>query len=178
MALKATIFKVQINIADMDRHYYSDHTLTIARHPSENDERMMVRLLAFALNADESLKFTRGLSTVDEPDLWARNDTGDIKLWIELGQPDEKRLRKACALSHRVIIYSYQPRTAQQWWQQLEKKVNELDKLSVFNLPEDCASQLARLTARNMQLQCNIQDGEVWLGNNEQSVTITPQRWK
>ena len=101
MALKATIFKVDISISDMDRHYYADHNLTIARHPSENDERMMLRVLAFILNASETLSFTKGLSEVDDPDLWQKNLHGDIERWIELGQPSEQRIKKGCNQSQR-----------------------------------------------------------------------------
>ena len=178
MAIKATIFKAQINIADMDRNYYGDHTLTIARHPSENDERMMVRLLAFALNADEALSFTRGISTDDEPDLWQKNLSDEIELWIELGQPDEKRIRKACARAGRVILYTYQPRSASVWWQQMEEKLLRFDNLSLFNLPADAAGQLATLASRNMQLQCTVQDGEVWLSDSEHNIHVVPDRWK
>ncbi len=178
MAIKATIFKAELNIADMDRHYYGDHSLTIARHPSENDERMMVRLLAFALSASETLTFTRGISTEDEPDLWQKNLNGEIELWIDLGQPDEKRIRKACARAEQVIIYCYQPRSAPVWWQQLEKKLTRFENLSVYNLADDMAAQLGALTCRNMQLQCTIQDGEVWFSSGEQSVNISLQKWK
>jgi uncharacterized protein YaeQ len=95
MALKATVVKAELQVSDMDRHYYASHNLTLAQHPSETDERLMVRLLAFALNADERLEFGKGLSSDDEPDLWRRDYTGDIELWIDLGQPDESRIRKA-----------------------------------------------------------------------------------
>ena len=178
MAIKATIFKAELNIADMDRHYYGDHSLTIARHPSENDERMMVRLLAFALSASEALTFTRGISTEDEPDLWQKNLNGEIELWIDLGQPDEKRIRKACARAKQVIIYCYQPRSAPVWWKQLEKKLTRFENLSVYNLADDMASQLGALSSRNMQLQCTIQDGEIWFSSGEQSVNITLEKWK
>ena len=178
MAIKATIFKAELNIADMDRHYYGDHSLTIARHPSENDERMMVRLLAFALNASEALAFTRGISTDDEPDLWQKNLSDEIELWIELGQPDEKRIRKACARAKQVMIYTYQPRSAPVWWKQLEGKLARFENLNIFNLPDDTASQLAALASRNMTLQCTIQDGEIWFSSGEQSVNITLDKWK
>ena len=177
MAIKATIFKAELNVADMDRHYYGDHSLTIARHPSENDERMMVRLLAFALNASETLTFTRGISTDDEPDLWQKNLSGEIELWIELGQPDEKRIRKACARADRVIIYSYQPRSAPLWWQQLEEKLARFNNLRAYNLPGDSASQLAALASRNMSVQCTIQDGEIWFSAGEQSVNMILEKW-
>jgi len=178
MAIKATIFKAELNIADMDRHYYGDHHLTIARHPSENDERMMVRLLAFALNASDSLQFTRGISTENEPDLWQKSLSGEIELWIELGQPDEKRLRRASALAGKVIVYCYQPRSATPWWQQMASRVAHLSNLTVYQLPENSATQLAGLAARTMQLQCTVQDGEAWLSNGTTSVHLTFERWQ
>ncbi len=178
MAIKATIFKAELNVADMDRHYYGNHALTIARHPSENDVRMMVRLLAFALNASDTLAFTRGISTDDEPDLWQKNLNDEIELWIELGQPDEKRIRKACARAKKVIIYTYQPRSAPLWWQQLEKKLERFDNLSVYNLAGDLAAQLGALASRNMQLQCTIQDGDTWLSDNEHNLAVALERWR
>ncbi len=178
MAIKATIFKAELNITDMDRPYYGSHALTIARHPSENDERMMVRLLAFALNASETLAFTRGISSDDEPDLWQKNLNDEIELWIELGQPDEKRIRKACARAQQVIIYTYQPRSAPVWWQQSEKDLKRFDNLAVYHLADDLASQLGALAARNMQLQCTIQDGDIWLSDNEYNLAITLEKWR
>jgi uncharacterized protein YaeQ len=178
MALKATIFKAELNIADMDRHYYGDHSLTLARHPSESDERMMVRLLAFALNASDTLQFTRGLCADDEPELWQKNLHGDIELWIDLGQPDERRIRKACARAEKVIIYNYQPRSALPWWQQLQSTLSRLENLSIYHLPGDTAAQLASLASRTMQLQCTIQDGEVWFSSNESNITISLDKWQ
>ncbi|HXH71658.1 MAG TPA: YaeQ family protein, partial [Mariprofundaceae bacterium] len=116
MAINATIFKAEVQITDLDRHYYADHQLTIARHPSETDSRMMVRLVAFAFHAGEALQFTRGISTEDEPDLWQKSMSGEIELWIELGQPDEKRIRKACGRARKVIVYTYQQRSGEAWW--------------------------------------------------------------
>jgi uncharacterized protein YaeQ len=103
MALKSTIYKAELQIADMDRHYYADHALTIARHPSETDERMMVRVAAFALFAQERLEFCKGLSDTDEPDLWQKDLTGAIETWIEVGQPDERRIAKASGRSNEVV---------------------------------------------------------------------------
>lgn len=178
MALKATICKAQLAIADMDRHYYADHSLTLARHPSENDTRMMVRLLAFALHASETLAFTRGISSDDEPDLWQKNLHDEIELWIELGQPDEKRLRKACGRAKRVVVYGYQPRSDALWWQKLGKQVASLENLSVYQLPGDSAAQLAALASRNMSLQVTVQEGEVWISDGEQQVTTSPEQWQ
>lgn len=178
MALSATIFKAELDIADMDRPYYGSHTLTLARHPSETDERMMVRLLAFARHADEALGFTRGLSTEDEPDLWQKDLTGAIQLWIEVGQPDARRLRKACGRARQVIVYAFGGRTADIWWQKTAKDLARLDNLSVFAIPGAASLALAALAQRSMRLSCTIQEGEAWLSDGEASVQITPMPLK
>jgi len=178
MALKATIFKAELQIADMDRNYYAAHNLTIARHPSETDERMMLRLLAFALGADEQLSFTRGISSDDEPDLWQQSLSGEIEHWIELGQPDEKRIRKACGRARRVTVHPYSGSSADIWWTQNDERLQRFNNLSVIAFPAEAGTALAPMARRNMQLQCNIQDGEAWLSDGENDVTIRPQRWK
>ena len=175
MALKATICKAELHIADMERGYYHDHTLTVARHPSETDERMMVRLLAFALNADETLAFGARLSTDDEPDLWRKDLTGSIETWIDVGLPDEKRIRKACGRADAVFVYSYGGHAAELWWQQVGDKLARSHKLTVVNLPQAGTQALARLAARNMQLQFTIQDGQVWVADDRDSVQLDPQ---
>lgn len=174
MALKATIFKATLNIADMDRHYYSDHHLTIARHPSETDERMMIRLLAFILNASESLEFTKGISTDDEPDLWQKSLSDEIELWVELGLPDESRLRKACNRADQVILYTYGGRAVPLWWEKHQNKLARFDNLTIIDLPSDATEPLAALAERGMNLQCTVQDGTVNIGNNETLVSVTP----
>lgn len=178
MALKATIFKADLQIADMDRNYYGDHSLTIARHPSETDERMMVRVLAFALNASDTLAFTRGISSDDEPDLWQKDLTDTIELWIEVGLPDEQRLRKACNRSKEVIVYAYGGRGTDVWWKQIESKLTRFDNLTVYNLPDDSDERLATLAQRTMRLQCTVQEGTVWLSDGEKSVEVEPVVWK
>ena len=175
MALKATICKAEIHVADMDRNYYQDHTLTLARHPSETEERMMVRLLAFALNADEAMVFGAGLSTDDEPDLWRKDLTGNILSWIDVGLPDEKRIRKACGRADKVIVYSYGGRAAQLWWQQNEDALKRLNKLTVVDLPQRDTHALAGLAGRNMDLQITVQDGHAWVSNNSDAVQIEPE---
>jgi uncharacterized protein YaeQ len=172
VASNATIFKAALQISDMDRHYYQDHTLTLARHPSETDERMMVRLLAFALHADEALSFGRGLSTEDEPDLWKKELTGMIDLWVEVGQRDEKRIRQACGRAKQVSIYTYGGRIADQWWEENRPKLARLNNLSVVNLPPAGSRALAKLAQRTMQLQCTIQEGQIWIGNGNDTVEI------
>ena len=172
MAIKATIFKADLQIADMERHYYHDHALTLARHPSETDERMMVRLLAFALHAHEYLSFGEGMTTDDEPDLWLKDLTGAIKLWIDVGLPDEKLIRRACGRAERVIVYIYGGRTAEMWWKQNSEKFERLKNLSVINLPPESTRAIAKLAQRTMQLQCTIQDGQVWLSDGNDSVPV------
>ncbi len=178
MALKATIFKANLQISDMDRHYYQNHELTIARHPSENDARMMVRLVAFALNASEQLSFTKGLSTDDEPDLWEVDLAGDIQHWIELGNPDEKRIRKACGRAKQVTIYCYSSRSAALWWQQTQSELQRFKNLSVIHIPEAFVESLAALAERNMALQVTIQDGELWLANDQHNLHLVAEAWK
>jgi len=171
MALKATIYKAELQISDMDRHYYGTHALTIARHPSETDERMMVRLAAFALHANEALAFGKGLSTDDEPDLWQKDLTGAIDLWIDVGQPDDKRIMKACGRSERVVVYCYSA-ASNIWWNQVASRLERARNLSVFNMPSATSQALAALAQRTMQLQCTIQDGEAWLTSGEANVHI------
>ena len=178
MALKATIFKAELQVSNLDRHYYHNHQLTIARHPSETDERMMLRILLFALHADEQLQFGKGVSTEDEPDLWIKNLQGDIVSWIELGQPDEKRLRKACARAKQVAIYPYRKRSAEPWWQQLKTTAARFDNLTVTDLSDIDKTLLERMAQRSMQLQCTIEDGEVWFGDAEYSVNSALRRWQ
>ncbi len=172
MALKATIFKAELQIADMDRNYYHDHALTLARHPSETDERMMVRLLAFALNASDALTFGKGLSTDDEPDLWQKDLTGAIELWIDVGLPDEKRIRRACGRARQVLVYSYGGQGAAIWWDQNRDKLERNRNLTVISVPIAASQGLAKLAARNMQLNCTIQDGQVWLGDAAERVEV------
>jgi uncharacterized protein YaeQ len=171
MALKATIFKADLHIADMDRHYYGNHALTIARHPSETDERMMMRVLAFALHAHEALVFGKGLSTDDEPDLWRKDLTGAIDVWIEVGQPDERRLLKACGRAAEVVVYAYSAATPV-WWNQTGPKLERARNLRVLSVAPAASQALAALAQRTMQIQCAIQDGEVWMSAGEDTVPI------
>lgn len=178
MAIKATIFKANLQIADMERHYYQDHALTLAQHPSETDERMMVRLLAFALNAHEFLEFGQGMTADDEADLWLKDLTGSIELWIDVGMPDEKLIRKACGRAKQVIVYAYGGRTAEMWFTQNNSQFERFANLTVINLPSASTRAIARLAQRNMQLQCTIQDGQVWLSDGKESVQVEQVRLK
>jgi uncharacterized protein YaeQ len=167
MALKSTIYKAEVQIADMDRHYYGDHALTIALHPSETDERMMVRVLAFMLLAGERLEFGKGLSDTDEPDLWQKDLTGAIETWVEVGQPDERRIAKAAGRAERVEVLAYGGRTSEIWWQGVRSRVERLRNVQVRTLAEGTAAALAALAERTMRLQCTIQDGAAWVSSAE-----------
>ncbi|ERP89372.1 hypothetical protein Q670_03035 [Alcanivorax sp. P2S70] len=177
MALTATIYKAELTISDMDRDYYATHNLTVALHPSETESRMMLRLMAFALSAHEDLTFTKGLSSTDEPDLWQRNPDDTLEHWIELGMPDEKRLRKACGLARQVTLYCYGPRAPQVWWDSIKNKVTRFDNLRVIHVSADSEAALAESTQRSMQLQAMIQDGQVWFGSAEHSVEMGLDQW-
>lgn len=175
MALKSTIFKAEVQVSDLDRHYYATHALTLARHPSETDERMMVRLLAFILFANEALSFGKGLSADDEPDLWQKDLTGAIERWIDVGLPDEKRVRRACGRSARVAILSYGGRVADMWWQQNRAALQGQEKLTVIDLPPEFTASLAAGAERSMTIQCTRQDGELWLTLGETSLHWQPE---
>ena len=186
MAIKSTVFKANLQIADIDHGYYADHALTLARHPSETDERMMIRLVALALQAhqlqtmcggDGTLAFGAGLSDPDEPDVWLRDYTGQTRLWIEVGQPEDKPLAKACSKSDAVVVYCFS-HAAEVWWRGIENKLTRLDKLQVWRVPTEASQALAAMAERSMQLQATIQEGALMLGNSRHQVTIEAQRWK
>ncbi len=164
MALKATIFKASLQVSDMDRNYYGEHSLTLARHPSETDERMMVRVLAFALNAHEHLAFGKGLSDTDEPDLWQKDLTGQIVHWIDVGQPDEKRLIRAGGRAERVTVYTY-GNSAELWWNANAERLERAKNLTVWRVPPSASESVGKLAERAMQLQCTVQEGQVWFSN-------------
>lgn len=171
MALKATIFKASLQVSDLDRNHFGTHELTIARHPSETDERMMVRILAFALDADERLEFGRGLSSEDEPDLVLRDLTGEIKLWIEVGLPDERDMRKASGRSDRVKVYTY-GRGAKMWWPQHGEAISKLRNVDIFHVGE--SAELAKWADRSMSIACTVQDGQVYLSSGGESLIHIP----
>ena len=175
MALKATIFKAELQISNIDSHYYETHPLTIARHPSETDARMMLRVFAFALHAQERLEFTRGLSTDTEPDIWQKNLTGDIEVWIELGQPDEKRIRKAAHAADEVFIYCYQGKSVATWWPQIEKDVRKFNHVTVLQINDESVEAMAAMAQRQMDLTVTIQDGQYWINDNNvnQEIVLT-----
>ena len=186
MALRATIHKADLHVADSDRHYYGSHSLTIAKHPSETDERMMIRLLALALNAyklqadlngDGVLAFGSGLSDPDDPDLSLRDFTGQTRLWVEVGQPEDKPLNKACQKAEAVMVYCFN-HAAEVWWRGIESKLSRMDKLQVWRVPTEASQALAKLAERSMQLQATVQEGAITLSNSKDSVHLEVVRWK
>lgn len=178
MALKSTIFKVELSVADIDRGYYRDHSLTLARHPSETDERMMMRVLAFAWHADEALEFGRGLSAEDEPDLVRRDLTGAIEDWIEVGLPDEREVRKACGKSRAVHVLAYGGRAVELWWAAARNTLERQERLTVVDVPPEASRALAALAGRSMRLQVTIQEGEALVTDGATSVRVEPRRLK
>lgn len=177
MALKSTIYKAELSISDLDRQYYADHSLTIARHPSETDERMMIRILAFALHACEHLSFAKGLSDIEEPDLWEKDYTDAIRVWIEVGQPDDRRLLKACGRAEQVVVYSF-AHASSIWWKGMNNRLDRAKNLKVVNVPTATSQALEKLAQRTMQLQCTIQDGQIWFSGGDAMVAIELAVWK
>ncbi len=157
----------------MDRNYYADHQLTIARHPSESDKRMMLRVLAFAFNASEHLAFTKGLSEVDDPDLWQKNYSDEIELWIELGQPSEQRIKKGCNQAKQMLVYSLQNGMFDAWYQKEKNHINTRKNLAIYTIAEDVVEGLANLVTRQMQIQCTIQDGQAWFNLGQDSIEVS-----
>jgi len=178
MALKATIYKAAVNVADLDRNQFLDATLTLARHPSETQERMMLRLLAWIKYANERLQFTRGLSAEEEPEAWLRNDHMGIDLWIELGLPDERRIKKACPQPAEVALFTYNSRAAEIWWQQNKNKCSQFNNLSVWYLDDEQLAKLSAFAGRTMILQATIQDGAIWLSDAENNLEIHLVAWQ
>lgn len=178
MAQNATIFKVELSVCDMDRHYYETHKLTIAKHPSETEERLMVRIIAFALNAHEHLEMTKGLSTDDEPDIWQKSLSGELDVWVALGLPSEKIIRQSCGKADKVIVYAYGGRTAEMWWEKVKNSTTRFDGLQVISFSKTDTDALAELANRTMKLQINIQDGDVMVSVEDSIIYVTPVKWK
>lgn len=176
MALKSTIHKAELQLADMDRGYYADHAVTIAKHPSETDERMMVRLLAYAHGASDRLAFGNGLSDTDEPDLWERDLTGAIERWVEVGLPDERRLAKAAGRSREVVVYAYGGRAVAVWWGEIAPKLARLSHVTIFAVPAEASRALAPLARRAMRLQVTIQEGHMLVTSEDGTASFDLER--
>ena len=172
MAIKSTIYKIDLQVSDMDRNYYHLHNLTLAKHPSETDERVMVRLIGFAMYANEALIFGKGLSDDEEPDLWQKDLTGAIELWMDVGLPSERDIRKAAGRANQVVVVLYGGRTADMWWAQNSKALLKTNNLTVINLPDTKA--LASIAERGLNISCTIQDGQIMVGHDSGSFDISP----
>lgn len=177
MAPKSTIYKAELDVVDIDRNYYATHSLSLACHPSETETRMMIGLLAFALNAHERLAFSRGLAETEEPDLWQRDLSGELELWIELGHPDEKRLAKACGRSRSVLVYTYSA-SPELWWEPIAGRLSRFQNLGIRRLDPAETKSLGAFVQRSMSLSCTIQEGEVWLRDGEREANLTIGRIK
>lgn len=175
MALKATVVKAELQLSDLDRHHYATYPLTLAQHPSETDERLMVRVIAFALFASERLEFGKGLSNEEEPDLWRRDYTGDIELWIDLGQPDESRIRKACGRARQVVVVNYAGRSADIWWDKQSAGLARLDNLTVIDIDATDVEALAAVYQRSMRFNALIQDAELQLMGDAGTIALRPR---
>ena len=184
MAIKSTIFKASLQIADIDHGYYADHSLTLARHPSETDQRMMVRLVALALNAHElqdicggdgTLAFGAGLSDPEDPDVSLRDYTGRPRLWVEVGLPEDRPLAKACGKADQVVVYAYQSST-ELWWRAIQSKLTRLRNLTVWRMSTASSQALAAMAQRSMQLQATVQDGQLMMSDASTSVEVACER--
>ncbi|NRA62188.1 MAG: YaeQ family protein [Psychrobium sp.] len=178
MAQKATIFKADVNIANMDTDLYLDQSLTIAQHPSETVQRMMLRIVAWAMFANERLSFCKGISDEDEPDLWQKNYHDDIDLWIDLGLPDEKRLKKGCVRAKEAVLFTYGRNAANIWWKNQQSNARKYKNLTVYFVSDDTMEALSDLVTRTMHLQFSISDGEIWLSSQEQSILLEIEMWQ
>ncbi|SDF14445.1 YaeQ family protein [Sulfitobacter delicatus] len=178
MAQNATIYKVELSVSDMDRHYYETHKLTVAKHPSETDERLMLRLVAFAMNAHENMEMTKGLSTDDEPDIWQKSLSGELDVWVSLGLPSEKIIRQSCGKSKKTIIYTYGGKSAEIWWDKVRNSTARFDNLQVANFSSVETAALADLAQRALKLQVNIQDGELMISADEGMCYLHPVELK
>ena len=178
MALGATIYKVELHVADNDRHYYGSHSLTIARHPSETTERMMALLMAYSLHAHEDLTFTKGLSETDEPDLWLKDLTGAIQCWIEVGQPTDTRIIRACGRAEQVLVYCFNGHASKVWWDGVAKKLNRAKNLKVVCLPNDAIRAIASQVERSMEVYVTIQENELFVTIGNHQVTVVPSLWR
>ncbi|ATG73005.1 hypothetical protein CGX12_10915 [Zobellella denitrificans] len=178
MALTATLHKVRLNISDLHRHYYQEHSLTVARHPSETETRLMVRLLAFMRHADEDLSFTKGLSTDDEPELWQKAPDGRILLWVELGEPSVKRIKQALSRAERVVVYSYGGRSALEWWSKHQIELGQLPRLEIYHLADPQPARLAALCSRSIDLFATLQELDIQVTDGKNSLDLQLTQWR
>lgn len=178
MALKSTVYKFQLQIADLDRHYYADHALTLARHPSETEARLVARVLAFARCAEDGFDMTGAVCTPDEPDLCQRTLDGRIARWIDVGQPDARRLLKAAGRADRVTVHPYGGAAARLWWKGVERELARVRTLEVIAFPDEAVKALSAHVARNTAWQITVQDEVLMVSGEQQCVSVEPETWR
>ncbi len=176
MALKSTIFKIKISLSNMNIHHYEECSLTVARHPSENNLRMMTRVLAFCLGAQNEIQFTKGISSDSEPDLWKLNHDGSIEYWIELGHLDERRIRQACSKGRNIEIYTYQDQQSTQWFESVKNGLSRFSNLSIFQFHWPLNLNFDDFVDRGMNFSVSIEDNEVWLSTGEDRYLIVIEK--
>ena len=178
MAQKATIYKVELSVSDMDRHCYGTHNLTVAKHPSETDERLILRILAFALNVRDRLEFSKGLSSDDEPDIWQKSRSGELELWVILGLPSEKIIRQSCGRANEVVIYSYGGRAAELWWEKIKNTAMRSDNLRVVNVSYQDSKEVGQLLDRSVKMLVSVEDNDVMISVGEAVVYMDLIEWR
>lgn len=175
MALKPTIYKVNLQLSDMNKHCYESLSLTVAQHPSETLTRMMVRVLVYGLNYHRDLSFTKGLSATDEPELWQVSPSGEVENWIELGQVSPDRLRKGVSRAQQISLYAYGSET-EIWWQKHQQAITQLPKVNVWQLPAAQLEPLEAMVKRTMDLSLMITDDTLMLSSDDQHCEVTLQQ--
>jgi len=173
VALKPTIYKLRIALSDLERNYYDSFSLTVALHPSETPERMVARVMAFCLNAQQDLCFTKGLSDVEEPDLWLRTMEEKTLLWIDVGEPDAERVKKSTRKAERVKIYSFNSKT-DTWWQQGKGKFSLFDAEFTRFEPSSIV-RLASLLQRTVDWSVTITGQSAYVASSLGETEITWQ---
>ena len=171
MAIKPTIYKMKISLSDFNRDYYGSLNLTLAKHPSETMERMMVRVLAFCLNAEEELSFTKGLSSIDEPDIWLKTIDGQISCWIEVVEPSVERIKKSTRLADKVKVYCFNSKS-DVWWKQSQDKINLLAAF-VFEFEWESVQRLSRFVTRTMDLSISISEDSLYVVTEQGECELT-----
>lgn len=171
MAKGSRIYKVKLFISDIDRNCYEQLELTVAQHPSESDERLLARLLAFGLEYESGLAFGGGVSSTDQAPIWLRNDYEEVQHWIEIGQPDPDRLAKLNKRQPRLTLYTYGA-NAHRWWHQHSPNLSKLQRLKAVQLDYDALQTLVSAMTSGFELQLNRQDEVLYLGLNDQQAEM------
>lgn len=176
MARGATIYRAIIELSNVDRDRYAELAVTVAQHPSETRERMVVRLLAYALRFEEGLEFGRGVSATDEPDAWSRHGDGRVRQWIEVGQPDPKRLVKAARRSETVTAFAFGA-GVERWREALLAKIDPPANLGVCGLDSGFIDRASDRLDRTIRWSLTQSEGCLFLGIGADTFETTPHPW-